>query len=143
MAWVQFYTLKYWNFVKKKIFFSLFQRPYRIERLNFTSYSLNEKVELNATINNESELSFDMNSTTNIVRPFAKIEFYLDSGNGLFDMKAVNETIDICRFFREKRYLPVIQLFYKGFSKQGNFPKSCPINKVKVEITCVIQRLVF
>lgn len=88
-------------------------------------------MELNATISeNDDGLSVYINLKKDIQKPFAKIEFYMDSGNGLFDLKYMNETIDVCRFLRDKKYLPVIQLLYKFYVEQGTFPTACPVKKV-------------
>lgn len=65
-----------------------------------------------------------------IQRPFARFEFYVDSGKGVFDLKWINETVDLCRFFRDKKYLPLMQLAYGFVVEQGNYPTSCPVKKV-------------
>lgn len=111
-------------------FLTIFQRPFRIEKFNVTATSLSADIEINATVTNVDENSLYVNLKKDLQHPFAQIEFYFDSGNGLFDLKFINETIDVCRFFRDKKYLPVIQLVYKSYSDQGNFPTSCPIKKV-------------
>lgn len=42
----------------------------------------------------------------------------------------VNRTIDYCKFFRDKRYEPVLQIFYKIFASKSDIANSCPIKKV-------------
>lgn len=112
----------------------IFQRPFRVDLTDFTAISLDEDiVEVNATTHENGHFSVYLNLKKNVLQPFAKIELYMDSGNGLCDMKMTNETIDICRFFRDKRYLPVIQVIYRNFVDQGNFPTACPIKKVSFE----------
>lgn len=60
-------------------------------------------------------------------RPIARFEIYVNSGNGLIDLKYINETIDMCRFFREKTYMPLLQIIYRTIEDQGNYPKSCKV----------------
>lgn len=100
--------------------------------MNATCTSLSANIEVNATIGEDNSLSTYLNIKESIQRPFARIEFYVDSGNGLFDLKYLNETIDLCRFFRDKKYLPLAQMIYRFGREQGNYPTSCPIKKVEL-----------
>lgn len=47
-----------------------------------------------------------------------------------FDFDVVKRTINTCRLFNETTYEPVIQVLYKEYLKNGNFPTQCPIKKV-------------
>lgn len=66
-----------------------------------------------------------------IKRPFIRIEMKMGAGDGPIDLQYLNETVDICRFFRIKSYQPVLQVLYKSTVEQGDYPTSCPIKKVK------------
>lgn len=59
---------------------------------------------------------------------------YTDSGNGLYDLELFNRTIDICTFFENKQYDPLLQVAYSMFKKERgvDIPTRCPIRKVLV-----------
>lgn len=99
--------------------------------MNVTATSLSEKVAINASITKDNGLTAYVQIIETIQKPFARVEFYVDAGNGLYDLKYINQTIDLCRFFRDKKYLPLAQLIYRFGREQGNYPTSCPIKKVK------------
>lgn len=82
-------------------------------------------------------ISLFLNVKKPLQRPFARFEIYVDSGNGLIDLKYINETIDMCRFFREKTYMPLLQIIYRTIVDQGNYPTSCPIRKVINNLTYI------
>lgn len=75
-------------------------------------------------------ISLFLNVKKPVQRPFARFEVFVDSGNGLIDLKYINKTIDMCRFFREKTYMPFLQIIYRTVVDQGNYPTSCPIRQV-------------
>lgn len=54
----------------------------------------------------------------------------MESGNGVYDMEIVNRTINLCEFFINPRYEPIIQVFYKAVSRNAVVPSSCPVQKV-------------
>lgn len=107
-----------------------FQRPYRMYHHNVSAYSLSDKVAINASIINTRAVSLFIDAKKSVDRLFIRFEVYLDSGSGTLDLKYLNETIDMCRIFREKTYLPFIQIIYRAMVEQGNYPTSCPIMKV-------------
>lgn len=53
-----------------------------------------------------------------------------ESTDGVYDMEFINRTIDFCQFFRNKRYEPVLQIFYRIFAAKSDVARSCPIKKV-------------
>lgn len=110
-----------------------FQRPFRIHNYNLSAYSLSDKVSINASIINLEGVSLYINVKKNIERPFIRFEIYVDSGKGITDLKYLNETVDMCRFFKNKTYLPFIQILYRILVDQGNYPSSCPIKKVNID----------
>lgn len=74
---------------------------------------------------------------------FVQFEFYVDSGSGKYEMEIANRTINICRLFREPRYEPILQILYKLVIQHGNFPKRCPIQKVKLVFYSATNFLLF
>lgn len=53
-----------------------------------------------------------------------------ESANEVYDMEYINRTIDYCKFFSNKRYEPVLQVFFGIFAAKSDMARSCPIKKV-------------
>lgn len=70
------------------------------------------------------------------MQPFSRVEIFLQSPDtGRYDMELLNRTIDICTFFRNSLYEPLLQIIYGLMLENGNFPKSCPLKTVSFLIT--------
>lgn len=110
----------------------LFKRPFRIEVTNVSTASYVNFTQMNSSISTNGALSMYMNILQDISDVYAKIEILIASSSGNYDLELVNKTIHVCEFFRNRRYEPIVQLFYKAMTKTGSFPHSCPIRKVKI-----------
>lgn len=90
---------------------------------------------MNSTIDTAvGSISLHMNFLTNIFKPYVMAIAYTDSGNNLYDLELFNRTINVCMFFGNKRYEPLLQLAYQVFKRERgvSIPTRCPINKVYV-----------
>lgn len=89
--------------------------------------------EVNSSISTNGAISLYVNVLKDIPNIHAKVVIQLQSSsNGKYDLELANTTLDACEFFRNRKYEPILQLFYKTLTKNGQFAKSCPIRKVKV-----------
>lgn len=61
---------------------------------------------------------------------FVAVQFIFESSPDIYDMELMNRTIDFCRFLRDKRYEPILQIFYRIAREHTNFVTKCPVLKV-------------
>lgn len=73
-------------------------------------------------------ISVFLNAHQNLGHLYAKVLINIESSNG--DLVLANKTVDSCEFFKNPRYEPILQVFYKALTRTGTFPKRCPITKV-------------
>lgn len=90
-------------------------------------------MKLNSTVDTAAgTLSLHVNVLTNIFSPHLMAVGYLDSGNNRYDLGLFNRTIDLCMFWENNRYEPLLQVAFKLLKKQISrfLPPKCPIRKV-------------
>lgn len=98
---------------------------------NVTAHSFSDEAFINATLTKSNGVSIYIEIKEDIKRPFVTLVINMGSGvSGSIDLQYLNETIDMCRFFQNKAYLPVVQILYRALVEEGNYPTSCPIKKV-------------
>lgn len=111
----------------------LFQRPYKIIISNHTVETFSSKCRANASFADTGIFSLYVEFLNNLRQPFVHTELYFKSDNGNYDMELVNRTIDMCKFFRNKRYEPIVQVVFKLFEGYlTHWFSSCPTKKVNV-----------
>lgn len=91
-------------------------------------------VEVNSSLTNRG-LSVYVNFLQNFVNPYAKVLITFLSSSGKYDLELANTTVNACEFFRNRKYFPILQVFYRALTKSSTFPKKCPILKVKIYFT--------
>lgn len=109
------------------------QRSFRVYYTNVSTKSFSDELKLNTTIDTtHGSVSLYMNVLTNIFTPHVFALAYTDSGNGLYDLELLNQTINICALFENRHYAPLLQLVYKQLKREPGvvIPSRCPINKV-------------
>lgn len=111
---------------------SMFQRPFKIIISNVTVESHSPKCRINNSFADTGTFSVNVEFLKRIRNPFMHTDLYLESDNGKLDMELLNSTVDLCQFYRTKRFKPVVQLILKLFEEHfTHWFKSCPVNKVK------------
>lgn len=133
----------------------VFQRPYRIHHYNISAYSLSDKVFINASISNIGKRvslprSEEWDSTA--VHPIWNLRgfwqwidrFKVYKRNGWHGLSLLRrfliflkcriraKLIFQCRLFRNRAYMPFVQILYRILSDQGNYPTSCPVKRVSL-----------
>lgn len=103
---------------------------------------------MNSTVDKTvGSLSLYVNILTNILNPYVSALVYTDSGNGLYDLEMLNSTVNVCMFFENKQYAPLLQVAYKTLKKEPGvvLPTRCPIIKViSIDfILCLIGNIGF
>lgn len=97
---------------------------------NVTCESFDNAIEMNATLSTSGAMTIFVEVLDEINNVFGQAEVFIDSGTGRYDFEVLNRLVDFCQFFRNKRYEPLLQIFYKIFVENGSWPKSCPIRRV-------------
>ncbi|KAJ6632639.1 hypothetical protein Bhyg_17845, partial [Pseudolycoriella hygida] len=102
-------------------------RTFTIKLTNATGISYSNKFNLNLTINdNKLDIHFIMKET--VAHPTIRAEMFLQSpGSGRYDDELMNRTIDLCKFYENRLYEPLLQIMYQIILESGDFPKSCPV----------------
>lgn len=100
---------------------------------------MSDKVTINATKIGLEGVTLYLDIKKPIQKPFVRFEANIDSGDGRIDLNYLNTTIDVCRFYRDRKYFPFVQTLYRTFIKQGNYPTSCPIKKVNPDLVIAMR----
>lgn len=59
-------------------------------------------------------------------------EIYLESDRGNYNLELLNRTVDLCQFYQNKTFKPLVQLILKLFEEHfTHWFKSCPVYKVR------------
>lgn len=97
---------------------------------NISSTVYSDKYVVNASVSkNALNLYFQINE--DLSHPMASVEIYLEStDNGQYNIELMNRTIDLCTFFSNKFYEPLIQIIFGILKQYGDFPDSCPVKRV-------------
>lgn len=106
------------------------QRPFKFSLKNVVWKSFGNLTYANASLSPDGALSVFVQILENLNHPIAYTEVYVDSGNGQYDFEILNRTVNLCEFLRNKRYEPLLQIFYRIVSEGGSWPTACPIQKV-------------
>lgn len=62
---------------------------------------------------------------------FSHVELFLKSSDGKYDLEIINRTVDLCRFFRDLSYEPILQVGYQLYrSHTPNYITDCVMKKV-------------
>lgn len=111
----------------------LFQRPFKIIISNVTVETYSPKCRMNASFADSGMFNIHVEFLKRIRKPFMHTDLYLQSENGIYDLELLNHTVDLCEFYKNKRFKPVVQVILKLFEEHFTYWfKSCPVNKVKV-----------
>lgn len=66
-----------------------------------------------------------------VSHPIARAEIYFQSPeNGQYNVELMNRTIDVCTFFSNKLYEPLIQIVFQILQQYGDIPDRCPLKMV-------------
>lgn len=109
----------------------VFQRPFKIEITNLSTYSLVNYMESNSSISKQNSVSIYINVLKYLTEIYAKVTVIITSANGNYSSVLFNKTIDCCEFLKNPKYEPIVQVFYRALTINGSFPKNCPITKVR------------
>ena len=91
--------------------------------------SLVNYIETNSSVSSNGSLSLFFNVLRDVPSSYSKSLIMVDPSNGVY-VELVNKMIDNCEFYRNPKYEPIAQIFYRTLAKNAFFPKSCPIRKV-------------
>lgn len=90
---------------------------------------------MNATFSDSGVFNLYVEFLNNIRNPFVRTELYFESVNGIYDMVVVNRSIDLCKFYKNRRYEPIVQVIYKLFEDYfAHWFRSCPMNRVNQKL---------
>lgn len=131
-AWVPLKLLAKKNVIRFSSFLS--QRPFRIDVMNTKSISFVDYIEVNTSVNQNGHVTLYVNALKNIPNPYGLLQIFKESSNGKHNLVLVNATIPYCNFLNDRKLFPIAQVFYRVLTKKGDFPKRCPILKVKVNV---------
>lgn len=121
------------HFIESKKKKKIPQRPFRVEISNVTTKTFVSSIEIKSTVSTGGSLSFYWNVLEDLPLPlYAKAKVMLKSSSGYYDLEMINRTIEVCKFFNDRKYEPILQVFFKLFIKTSKFPSSCPIRKVNL-----------
>lgn len=124
--------------MKHYCFTTSLKRPYTIIISNHTAEAYSSKCRVNSSfgdLRSPRFLDLNVELLTIIRNPFMHTELYFESDNGKFDMEVVNRTVDLCKFYKNKKYEPVVQVVFKLLEDYlTHWFSSCPMNKVCFEI---------
>lgn len=121
-----------WAFValNKNVF--TFQRPYKIVISNHTEQIFSPKCRINATFADSGKFNLYVEFLNIIRNPFMHTALYFESENGKYDMEVLNRTVDLCKFYKNKRYEPILQVIFKLFADYlVHWARGCPMHKVR------------
>lgn len=86
---------------------------------------------MNTSFAETGEFSIYVEFLKRVRAPFMHTELYFASDIGKYDMELLNQTVDLCKFYKTKRFRPVVQMILKLFEEHFTYWfKSCPLNKV-------------
>lgn len=85
---------------------------------------------MNATLSPDGYLSLFIQSSIDIERLFLTVVIKFGTADSDFNIEFMNRTVEICKFQRNPRYEPLLQLFYKILSEKMQLPQRCPVKKV-------------
>lgn len=118
-------------------FFLLFKRPFQFQFRNLSTQSFSKVIDINSSISN-NEISIYANILEQLPNLYSKLILTFESTNEVYDMESINRTIDICRLFSDRRYEPILQIFYNIFTAKSGTSRRCPVKKVIIVcLTCV------
>lgn len=100
-----------------------------MEVTNVTTVSFVNFMELNSSTT-ANGFSIYLHVLQDLVNLNVRVQILGESSSGKYDVRMANKTMDVCKFFTDRKYVPIAQVFYRAFAKNGTFPKSCPIRKV-------------
>ncbi len=110
------------------------QRPYKIIITNITTETFSPKCRMNASFAFADSSIFNINVEflKHVRNPFMHTDLHFESTNGKYDLELLNTTVDYCKWLKNVRFKPVVQMILKLFNDHfTNWFKSCPLNKVK------------
>lgn len=98
--------------------------------LNVSSTVFSDKYDLNVTlIKNVLTIYFRVNE--DVADPIIWAEVFFQSlDTGQYNVEVMNRTIDMCIFYTNKLYEPLIQILFQIMQKYGDIPNSCPLKMV-------------
>lgn len=86
---------------------------------------------MNASFADSGVFNIHVEFLKRIRNPFMHTDLHLESDNGKYDLELLNSTVDLCEFYKNKRFKPVVQMILKLFEEHFTYWfKSCPVKKV-------------
>lgn len=112
--------------------FHFFKRPFKIIISNITAEAYSSKCRVNASVVDGSIIrEINIELLTTVRNPFIYVKLYFESDNGKYDMELLNRTVDLCKFYKDKRYEPIVQVVFNIFYDiSGHWIKRCPLSAV-------------
>lgn len=118
-------------FALPKILILYFQRPFQITISNHSEEVYSPKSKVNLTFAESGKFDVNIEFLDKIRKPFIQTGLYFESDDGKYDLEVLNRTVDMCKFYKNKRYEPILQVIFKLFEDTlSHWARSCPMNKV-------------
>lgn len=113
-----------------KTYYSKIQRPYKIIISDHSEEIYSPKCRINASFGDSGKFNYYVEYLSNIRFLFIHTAIYFQSDDGKYDLELLNRTVDLCKFYKNKRYEPILQAAYKVFEDYTTHWFKCPVNKV-------------
>ncbi|KAG4070838.1 hypothetical protein HA402_011064, partial [Bradysia odoriphaga] len=105
-------------------------RPFKIVISDIKVQTFSPKCQMNASVDASGILSIYVEFSKSIRKPFMHTEIYLESDRGNYNMELLNQTVDLCKFYKRKSFKPLVHLILKLFEDHfAHWFKSCPVSK--------------
>lgn len=125
--------LVWWNNINRSslngIFINFPQRPFVVHVDELSTESFSPKCRVNSSVTYPGLMNVHVDILETVKTSFSYIELFLQSDNGAYDLAIMNRTVDMCRFFRDVTYEPILQVGLRLYKSNSNFLTSCVIKK--------------
>lgn len=95
-----------------------------------TTECFSPKCRANSSITYPGLMNVNLEILQTVKSTHSHIEIFLQSDDGIYDLEIMNRTVDMCRFFRDLSYEPILQVGLKLYKSSSNFLTSCFMKKV-------------
>lgn len=111
--------------------FSFFKRPFKVIIYNHTVETYSPKCRGNSTVTDSGKFNLHLEFLGTIRSLIMQTVICFESNNGMYDMELINRTIDLCKFYKNKRYEPILQVAFKTLENfLSHWFTACPIKRV-------------
>ncbi|XP_037038088.1 uncharacterized protein LOC119075675 [Bradysia coprophila] len=105
-------------------------RPFKFIIYNHTVETYSPKCRGNSSVTDSGKFSLHLEFLGNVRNMIMETVICFESNNGICDMELINRRIDLCKFYKNKRYEPILQVAFKTFENfLTHWFTACPINK--------------